>query len=128
MSQLKLKEEKLEAEERDLKFNADVMAQLYRQWIINGNQVKVTLGELELWRRQAEAIERSSNHLATIDGIIESVKKKMTEENDLLPTCEVDLVVYKTMERDQLKFNQLAFGLIAEHNQKQQKLYFDLDD
>jgi len=88
----------------------------------------VTLGELELWRKQAEAIERSSNHLATIDGIIESVKKTMKEENDLLPTCEVDLVVYNTMERDQLKFNQLAFGLIAEHNQKQQKLYFDLDD
>ena len=111
-----------------MKVNSEVLSQLYRQWIINGNRVKVTLGELELWRRQAEAIERSSNHLATIDGIIESVKNTMTEENALLPTCEVDLLVHKTMLRDQLKFNQLAFGLIAEHNQKQQKLYFDLDD
>ncbi len=128
LSQLKLKEEKLQAKERDLKVNADVLAQLYRQWITNGNQVKVTLGELELWRQQAEAIERSHNHLATIDRIIESVKKTMKKDNDFLPTCEVDLVVHKTMLRDQLKFNQLAFGLIAEHNQKQQKLYFDLDE
>ncbi len=128
MSQLKLKEEKLQAKERDLKINADVLAQLYRQWISNGNQVKVTLGELELWRQQAEAIERSSNHLATIDGIIQSELQGMKEENNLLPTCEVDLVVYKTMLRDQTKFHQLAFGLIAEHNQKQKQFLFDLDD
>ena len=105
-----------------------MLAQLYRQWIINGNQVKVTLGELELWREQAEAIERSSTHLATIDGIIQSVKQGMKQENDLLPTCEVDLVVYKTMLRDQTKFHQLAFGLIAEHNQKQKQFLFDIDD
>ncbi len=105
-----------------------MLAQLYRQWIINGNQVKVTLGELELWREQAEAIERTPNHLATIDGIIQSVKQGMEEENNLLPTCEVNLVVYKTMLRDQTKFHQLAFGLIAEHNQKQKQFLFDIDD
>ena len=105
-----------------------MLAQLYRQWISNGNQVKVTLGELELWRQQAEAIERSNTHLATIDGIIQSVKQGMKEENDLLPTCDVDLVVYKTMERDQTKFHQLAFALIAEHNQKQKQFLFDIDD
>ncbi len=105
-----------------------MLAQLYRQWISNGNQVKVTLGELELWREQAEAIERSSTHLATIDGIIQSVKQGMKQENDLLPTCEVDLVVYKTMLRDQTKFHQLAFALIAEHNQKQKQFLFDIDN
>jgi len=86
------------------------------------------LGELELWREQAEAIERSSTHLATIDGIIQSLKQKMKQENDLLPTCEVDLVVYQTYLRDQTKFNQLAFALIAEHNQKQKQFLFDIDN
>ncbi|MGK7896266.1 MAG: hypothetical protein AB4372_22285 [Xenococcus sp. (in: cyanobacteria)] len=100
---------------------------MYRQWISNGNRVKVTLGELELWREQAEAIERSSTHLATIDGIIQSLKQEMKQDNDLVPTCEVDLVVYQTYLRDQTKFNQLAFALIAEHNQKQKQFLFDLD-
>ncbi len=84
------------------------------------------MGALELWRQQAEAIERSPNHLATIDGIIQSVKQGMAEENLVLPTCEVDLVVYQTMLRDQLKFNQLALGLIAQHRQQHQ-LNFDFD-
>ncbi len=50
----------------------------------------------------------------------------MEEENLVLPTCEVDLVVYQTMLRDQLKFNQLALGLIAQHRQQHQ-LNFDFD-
>ncbi|MGK7938138.1 MAG: hypothetical protein AB4206_20425 [Xenococcaceae cyanobacterium] len=102
-----------------------MLSQLYRQWLINGNQVKVTLGELELWRQQAEAIERSSNHLATIDGIIESVKKTMTEENDFLPTCEVDLVVFEHLLNDRKEFNDLAFSLISQ--QMQPKLNFDFE-
>ncbi len=78
-----------------------------------------------MWREQAEAIERSANHLATIDGIIQSVKQGMKQENALLPTCEVDLVVYKTYLRDQTKFHQLAFALIAEHNQKQKQVKYN---
>ena len=128
LSQLELREEKLRAQERDLKVNADVLAQLYRQWLINADLVKVSLGELELWREQAEAIERSSTHLQTIDEIILSLKRGMEEEHDLLPTCEVDLVVYQTMMRDQTKFNQLAFALIAEHNQRQKQFLLDIND
>ena len=40
----------------------------------------------------------------------------------------MDLVVYKTYLRDQTKFHQLAFALIAEHNQKQKQFIFDIDD
>ncbi|MDJ0633710.1 MAG: hypothetical protein QNJ34_11035 [Xenococcaceae cyanobacterium MO_188.B29] len=125
LSQLKLKEQEINQKEYDLKVNADVLSRLYRQWIINGNQVRITLGELELWRRQAKAIERSPSHLATIDGIIESIQKTVTEENNLLPTCEIDLVVFEHLLHDRKEFNELAFSLISQ--QMQPKLNFDFE-
>lgn len=74
LTQLSLKETELLDKERNLKIETDVVAQLYRQWVINGNRVQLTLGELKLWREQAEAIERSPSHLNTIDSIIQKLK------------------------------------------------------
>ena len=126
---MSLKEKALLDKERSLKIETDVVAQLYRQWIINGNRVQVTLGELKLWKRQAEAIKRSPAHLDTIDSIIQEIEAGMTENNIVLPTCEVDLVVYRTLLRDRTKFNQLAFSLISEQNQTpQQPEQYNFDD
>ena len=127
LSQLRLKSEKLEAKERDLRINSEVVAQLYRQWILKGDKVKVTLGELQLWRKQAEAISRSSTHLETIDGVINSVAEVAREESDLLPTCEVDFKVYQYLVRDREKFNELAFSLIKQQTQPQLNFDFDID-
>lgn len=54
----------------------------------------------------------------------------MKEGNIVLPNCEVELVVYKTMLRDRTKFNQLALSLIAEQNQASQhsKQQYNFDD
>ena len=127
LSQLRLKEEQLQAKERDLKLNSEVVSQLYRQWILRSDKVKVTLGELQLWRRQAEAISRSSTHLETIEGIIKSVEQTAKEENDLLPTCEVDFKVFQYLVRDREKFHDLAFSSINRQKQPQLNFDFDLD-
>ena len=126
---MSLKEKVLLDKERNLKTETDVVAQLYRQWIINGNRVQTTLGELKLWRQQAEAIERSPSHLNTIDIIIREIEAGITEDNIVLPTCEIELTVYRILLRDRTKFNQLAFGLIAKQNQiLQQSEKYDFDD
>ncbi|MDJ0591149.1 MAG: hypothetical protein QNJ72_14325 [Pleurocapsa sp. MO_226.B13] len=117
---MSIKEKELSNKERNLKIEADVVAQLYRQWIVNGNKVQVTLEELKLWKQQAKAIERSPNHLETIDSIIQKVEAGFESDNLVLKTCEVDLVVFRTLLRDRTKFNQLAFSLIAEQNQSSQ--------
>lgn len=126
---MSLKEQELSNKERNLRIETDVVAQLYRQWIINGDRVQVTLGELKLWRQQAEAIERSPAHLETIDHIIQKIEAGMREDKIVLPNCEVELIVYKTLLRDRTKFNQLAFGLIAEQNQAtHQPEQYNFDD
>ena len=127
MSQLRQSEQKLLDQERDLQLNTEVVNQLYRQWILRGDKVKVTLGDLQLWRRQAEAIERSQKHLKTIDGIIQSVEKTGQDEQNLLPTCEVDYVVYEYLLRDRKEFNDLAFALINQQKQPQLNFDFELD-
>ena len=118
---MSLKEKELSNKERNFKIETDVVAQLYRQWIVNGNKVQLTLEELKLWKKQAKAIERSPDHVATIDSIIQKVEAGFEEENLVLKTCEVDLVVFRTLLRDRTKFNQLAFSLIAEQNQAPQQ-------
>ena len=100
--------------------------QLYRQWILKGDRVKVTLGELQLWRRQASAIARSSSHLETIEGIIKSVEQRAKEESDLLPTVEVEFKVYQYLVRDREKFYDLAFSALDDC-QKQPELNFDFE-
>jgi hypothetical protein len=47
----------LQQKERFLELQREVLAQLYRQWIIDNERVKTTLGHLELWRKQAGALE-----------------------------------------------------------------------
>ena len=114
----------------NLKIETDVVAQLYRQWVVNDSRVQVTLEELKLWRQQAEAIERSPAHLDTIDSIVRQVEAGFESDNLVLKTCEVDLIVFKTLLRDRTKFNQLAFSLIAEQKQSSQdpELYnFDFE-
>ena len=124
---MNLKEKQLQDQERNLKIETDVVAQLYRQWIVNGNKVQVTLEELKLWKQQAKAIKRSPDHVATIDSIIQEVEAGFGEENLVLKTCEVDLIVFRTLLRDRTKFNQLAFSLIAEQNQDSEQYNFDFE-
>ena len=85
------------------------------------------MGELQLWRKQAEAISRSPSHLKTIDSVINSVAETAKEESDLLPTCEMDFAVYQYLVRDRQKFNELAFSLIGQQTQPQLNFDFDLE-
>jgi hypothetical protein len=107
--------ERLQQKERFLELQKEVLAQLYRQWIRDNERVKTTLGNLELWRKQARALDRSSKHLAKIDRLIASAREELKQTSASLPTVEIPLYDYKALLRDQSDFNSLAFRLIEEH-------------
>ena len=79
----------------------------------------MSLGNLELWRRQAEAIERSQKHLSKIDRILALAREKTAGNKDALLTVEIPVRDYGAMLRDQEDFNSLAFRLVEER-QKQE--------
>lgn len=79
----------------------------------------MSLGNLELWRRQAEAIERSPKHLSKIDRILALAREKTAGNKDALLTVEIPVRDYGVLLRDRQEFNELAFRLIGER-QKQE--------
>lgn len=95
-----------------------MLAQLYRQWIRDNERVKITFGNLELWRKQATAIGRSTKHLTKIERLIVEAKEELKQTGASLPTVHIPLFDYKVLLRDQSDFNELAFRLIEEHRQQ----------
>lgn len=102
------------AYERGLEGKAEILTQLFIQRIKNAALSEVSLGNLELWRRQAEAIERSPKHLIKIERLIAKAREDTAENKDALPTVEISARDYGAMLRDQQEFNELAFRLIGE--------------
>ena len=79
----------------------------------------MSLGNLELWLKQAEAIERSPKHLNKIERSIAKAREGTAGNNDALPTVEIPVRDYEVMLRDQQEFNELAFRLIGERQQQE---------
>ena len=114
MQQLQHKEQQLEANKRSLETKAEVLAQLFLQRMQRNERAEVTLGDLELWHRQAKAIERSSTHLRKIDQILAVARERVAEDKSALPTVDIPVRDYGAMIRDRFEFNELAFRLIVE--------------
>ena len=114
MQQLQHKEQQLEADKRSLETKAEVLAQLFLQRIQRNERAEVTVGDLELWHRQAKAIERSSTHLRKIDQILAVARERVAEDKSALPTVDIPVRDYGAMIRDRFEFNELAFRLIVE--------------
>ena len=114
MQQLQHKEQQLEADKRSLETKAEVLAQLFLQRMQRNERAEVTVGDLELWHRQAKAIERSPTHLRKIDQILAVAKERVAENKSAIPTVEIPVRDYGAMIRDRSEFNELAFRLIVE--------------
>ena len=108
------KEQQVEADKRSLETKAEVLAQLFLQRMQRNERAEVTLGDLELWHRQAKAIERSPTHLRKIDQILAVAKERVAENKSAIPTVEIPVRDYGAMIRDRSEFNELAFRLIVE--------------
>lgn len=111
------KEQQLEADKRSLETKAEVLAQLFLQRMQRNERAEVTVGDLELWHRQAEAMERSPTHLRKINQILAVARKKVAENKSALPTVEIPVRDYGAMIRDRSEFNELAFRLIVERKE-----------
>ena len=108
------KEQQVEADKRSLETKAEVLAQLFLQRMQRNERAEVTVGDLELWHRQAKAIERSPTHLRKIDQILAVAKERVAENKSAIPTVEIPVRDYGAMIRDRSEFNELAFRLIVE--------------
>ena len=111
------KEQQLEADKRSLETKAEVLAQLFLQRTQRNENAEVTLGDLELWHRQAKAIERSPTHLRKIDQILTVAKERVAENKSALPTVDIPVRDYGAMLRDRSEFNELAFRLMVERKE-----------
>ncbi len=111
---MQYKEQQLEADKRSLETKAEVLAQLFLQRIQRNERAEVTVGDLELWHRQAKAIDRSPTHLRKIDQILAVARERVAENKSALPTVEIPVRDYGAMIRDRFEFNELAFRLIVE--------------
>ena len=111
------KEQQVEADKRSLETKAEVLAQLFLQRMQRNERAEVTLGDLELWHRQAKAIERSSTHLRKIDQILAVARERVAEDKSALPTVDIPVRDYGAMLRDRSEFNELAFRLIVERKE-----------
>ena len=100
-----------------LETKAEVLAQLFLQRIQRNERAEVTLGDLELWHRQAKAIERSSTHLRKIDQILAVARERVAENKSALPTVDIPVRDYGAMIRDRSEFNELAFRLMVERKE-----------
>ena len=116
MQQLQHKEQQLEAGTRSLETKAEVLAQLFLQRTQRNERAEVTLGDLELWHRQAKALERSPSHLRKIDQILTVARERVAENKSALPTVDIPVRDYGAMIRDRSDFNELAFKLMVERN------------
>lgn len=106
------------AYERGLEGKAEILTQLFIQRIKNSALCEVSLGNLELWLKQAKAIERSPKHLIKIERLIAKAREETAGNKDALPTVEIPVRDYGAMLRDQQEFNELAFRLIGERQQQ----------
>lgn len=105
--------------ERGLEGKAEILTQLFIQRIKNSALCEVSLGNLELWLKQAEAIKRSPKHLIKIERLITKAREETAEQKSALPTVEISVRDYGAMLRDQQDFNELAFRLIRERQQQE---------
>lgn len=117
MQQLQHKEQQLETDRRSLEVKAEVLAQLFLQRIQRNERAEVTLSDLELWHRQAKAIERSPTHLRKIDQILAVARERIVENKSALPIVEIPVRDYGAMIRDRSEFTELAFRLIVERKE-----------
>ena len=117
------KEQQLEADKRSLETKAEVLAQLFLQRIQRNERAEVTLGDLELWHRQAKALERSPSHLRKIDQILAVARERVAENKSALPTVDIPVRDYGAMIRDRYFVDVCSFKFIYEFN----KLIFALD-
>ncbi len=62
---------------------------MFIHWIKTSDSVQVSLGSLELWQRQAEAIERSPNHLRKINHILAQARERAAKHKGALLTVEI---------------------------------------
>lgn len=106
------------AYERGLESKAEILTQLFIQRIKTSALCEVSLGNLELWLKQAEAIKRSPKHLIKIERLIAKAREETAEQKSALPTVEIPVRDYGAMLRDQQEFNELAFRLIRERQQQ----------
>lgn len=111
------KERQVEAGTRSLETKAEVLAQLFLQRMQRNERAEVTVGDLELWHRQAKAIERSPSHLRKIDQILAVARERIAENKSALPTVDIPVRDYGAMIRDRFEFNELAFRLIVERKE-----------
>ncbi len=118
MQQLQHKEQQLEADRRTLEVKAEVLAQLFLQRVQRNESAEVTVGNLEIWQKQAKALKRSSSHLRKIDQILALARDKLAGNKSALPTVEIPVRDYGAMLRDRYDFNELAFRLIVERQQE----------
>lgn len=118
LQQLQHKEQQLETDRRSLEVKAEVLAQLFLQRLQRTKNAEVTVGDLELWQRQAKALKRSSSHLRKIDQILALARDKLAGNKSALPTVEIPVRDYGAMIRDRYEFNEFAFRLIVERQQQ----------
>lgn len=107
------------AYEHSLEVKAEILTQLFIQRIKNSALCEVSLGNLELWLKQAEAIKRSPKHLSKIERLIAKAREETAGHKDVLSTVEISVRDYGAMLRDQQDFNELAFRLIGERQQQE---------
>ena len=110
---MQYKEQQLEADKRSLETKAEVLAQLFLQRMQRNERAEVTVGDLELWHRQAKALERSPTHLRKIDQILAVARERVAENKSALPTVDIPVRDYGAMIRDRSEFNELAFRLMV---------------
>lgn len=79
----------LSKNERSLEVKAEVLAQLFIHWIKTSDSVQMSLGSLELWRGQAEAIERAPAHVCKIDQIFIQARERAAKHKGALLTVEI---------------------------------------
>lgn len=77
---------------------------------------EVKISDLDAWRQEAQSLNRSDNHLAKIDRVIDS-STTANEINQSDATVKIDERDFKAMQRDRSEFKQQEQK--QEHSQNQ---------
>jgi hypothetical protein len=79
----------------------------------NSLTTQMSVSELQLWRRQAQAIGRSSKHLQSIERLLQLVQKNQDQ------FLEISGRTYQVRLQDLEEFNEQAFVLFRRQQQQQ---------
>ncbi len=101
-----MRERLLEEKERSLDLRAEL---LERKGNGKGHAARISVRELQLWRRQAKTIGRSPLHLESIDDAILQATRE--GRRDFIEIPESDFAV-RLLDQDE--FNRRAFKLIEQ--------------